>query len=331
MKTLKYIVAAVTIILCGCTKDEPTQISIEDKYTIHVVGTKKLMTGGLRAMYWRNGVATELTPDLTSSATAIVVVGNDVYISGEIENKACYWKNGAVNYLPEGDEANDIKVIGNDIYVAGENHIVACYWKNGVKTTLGNNIGNSLANKIIIEGNDVYVAGGQSDSKFSYNFVALYWKNDKENLVVDNGMCNAIGIKGNDVYVAGYIHSDIQNTIFWKNNTAVTYPIEKDKYITITDLELLDNDIYTVGAISGDRKSSALCWKNSSATTLASTEDVSSSANDITIIDNVTFICGEEFSESTKSKAKIWINNKETFLSDGKNDETALGLFVVKL
>lgn len=331
MKYIKHILLAVTIILSSCTKDEPTETPIEDKYTIHVVGTKELMNGSTTAMYWKNGIATELAPDSRSEATAVVIVNNDVYISGKIENTACYWKNGAVTYLPEGDETHDIKVIGNDIYVAGMNNIVACYWKNGVKTTLGNTMGNSIANKIIIEGTDVYVAGGQSENNFSYDFVGLYWKNNTENPVVDNGMCKAMGIKGNDIYVAGYEITDIPNTLFWKNNTALTYPIETGMHIHITDLELLDNDIYTVGSITGNRMSTATYWKNSAATTLINTSGTSSGANDITIVDDVSFICGVEVSENTKSKAKIWINNKETLLSDGTKAEVALGIFVVKL
>lgn len=326
MKNLKHILLVITIILGSCTNDESTEKSTQDKYTIHVVGVKDLTNGSTTAMYWKNGVATELTPDSKSEATAIVVVNNDVYISGKIENKACYWKNGVVTYLPEGDEANDIKVIGNDVYVAGSNNIVACYWKNGIKTILGNNNGLSIANKIIIEGADVYVAGGQSQSSFSYDFTALYWKNNIANPIVDNGMLNAIGVQGDNIYVAGYEITDIRNTIFWKNNTPVKYSIENGKSVYVKDLQLNNNDVYAVGAITGNRISSAVYWKNNVATPLINSPgSTSSNADDITIIDDVFFICGSE-----NSKAKIWINNEEILLIDGTNSERALGIFVVK-
>lgn len=326
MKNLKHILLIITIILSSCTNDESEEKSIEDKYTIHVVGVKDLMNGSTTAIYWKDGVAKELTPDSRSNATAIVVVNNDVYISGKIENKACYWKNGVVTYLPEGDEANDIKVIGNDVYVAGSNNIVACYWKNGVKTILGNNKGNSIANKIIIEGADVYISGGQSESPFSYDFVGLYWKNNIVNPVVDNGMLNTIDVKGDNVYVAGYEDTDVRNTVFWKNNTPVKYSIENGKYLYINDLQLYDNDVYSVGTISANRISSAVYWKNNVATTLkTSPGSTSNNADDITIVDDIFFICGSE-----NSKAKIWINNEEKFLSDGTNSERASGIFVVK-
>lgn len=331
MKNLKHILLAITIILGSCTNDDTEEKSAQDSYTIHVVGIKSLSNGLTTAMYWKDGVRTELASDSESKATAIVVANNDVYISGKIGNKACYWKNGVVNYLTEGDEANDIKVIGNDVYVAGSKNVVACYWKNGVKTTLGNSKGNSIANKIIIDGSDVYVAGGQSESVFSYDFTALYWRNTIGNPVVDNGAFNTIAVQGDNVYAAGYQNTDIRNTVFWKNNTAVTASVENGKGIYISGLQVYKNDVYTVGTISGNRIGSAVCWKNNVATTLANTPGTtSSSADDIIIIDGINFICGSEFSESTKSKAKIWINEKEILLSDGTNPENTTGIFVVK-
>lgn len=160
MKTLKYLLFSLVIVLSACSKDDESSSESFDSYDIYVVGTKELANGSTRAMYWKNGIATELLPDLSSKGTAVVVVNKDVYISGNIGNQACYWKNGVVTYLPEGDQAKDIKVVGSDVYVAGSSNLVACYWKNDVKTTLGNAYGNSLANKIIIEGADVYIAGG---------------------------------------------------------------------------------------------------------------------------------------------------------------------------
>lgn len=160
MKNLKYILLIIIIILSSCINDELEKKLIEDKYIIYVVGVKDLMNGLMIVIYWKDGVVKELIFDFRSNVIVIVVVNNDVYILGKIENKVCYWKNGVVIYLFEGDEVNDIKVIGNDVYVVGLNNIVVCYWKNGVKIILGNNKGNLIVNKIIIEGVDVYISGG---------------------------------------------------------------------------------------------------------------------------------------------------------------------------
>lgn len=143
-------------------------------------------------------------------------------------------------------------------------------------------------------------------------------------------MINAFSIKGSDVYVAGYQITTINNTLFWKNNVAVTYPVASNEVIRIVGLQVVENDVYTIGAISFDRKSIAIFSKNNTATTVVNSSGATStSVNDITIVDGVTFICGSE-STTSFTKAKIWINDKETILSDGTKPEVALGIFVIK-
>lgn len=53
-----------------------------------------------RAMLWKNGAATPLTgDDVSSTAKAVTVYGNDVYVAGYSwvaphNYVACFWKNG---------------------------------------------------------------------------------------------------------------------------------------------------------------------------------------------------------------------------------------------
>jgi len=94
------------------------------------------------AMYWANGVPINLGEGF---ATSIFVSGNDVYVSGIINDgsvygSAVYWKNGKLVFLASNASTTGIVVSGNDVYVAGNLWFhYGVYWKNGVVDTLTNN------------------------------------------------------------------------------------------------------------------------------------------------------------------------------------------------
>ena len=57
-------------------------------------------TGHKVAVYWKNGVQVNLTPDsVLSVATDIAVSGSDVYVVGRERDTAVYWKNGDTVHL----------------------------------------------------------------------------------------------------------------------------------------------------------------------------------------------------------------------------------------
>ena len=97
------------------------------------------------AVYWKNGVATELTsPSVMSQANGIAVSGSDVYIAGAVFGTdgalhATYWKNGVPTTLDQKySVATAITVSGSDVYVAGNRSVdSALYWKNGTPMVLG--------------------------------------------------------------------------------------------------------------------------------------------------------------------------------------------------
>lgn len=101
------------------------------------------------AVYWKNGIPTELAPsNKISEANCVTVVGNDVYIAGAVtgtdgQRHATYWKNGIPVILNNAtatisSTATAIAVYENDVHVV-ENRSVdsAIYWKNGQATSLG--------------------------------------------------------------------------------------------------------------------------------------------------------------------------------------------------
>ena len=118
---------------------------------VYVCGIQTTSYPGLsiQAVYWKNGVATNLTPgSYKAVANGIFVSGSDVYVAGYVVTgngtlaRAVYWKNGLINYLSSSPSlASGICVIGNDIYVAGTENVngadYATWWKNGAPTHLG--------------------------------------------------------------------------------------------------------------------------------------------------------------------------------------------------
>jgi hypothetical protein len=85
------------------------------------------------AYYWKNGVPHKM-PNTIGEAVAwdMAIVGDDIYVVGRDEAKAICWKNDIRIDLEDGSSANAIFILGNDVYIAGEDRSFrAKYWKNG--------------------------------------------------------------------------------------------------------------------------------------------------------------------------------------------------------
>ena len=120
---------------------------------VYAVGYEKYNQGrSERALYWKNGLAVYLS--LGTHAGRIFIDGNDVYISGHVDKKAAYWKNGKIVIIgKQYSSTRSIFVYGKDIYVAGEERnnegkFVAVYWKNGEAVYLSEN--NSGVDSIVV-------------------------------------------------------------------------------------------------------------------------------------------------------------------------------------
>lgn len=338
MKYSKCFLLALIVIFASCSKDDDSQIFSIETYDIHVVGNITPENFYFtKAMYWKNNIPALLDQsENESTATAVVVVNNDVYISGSLNHKACYWKNGNIIYLPEGTEAYDIKVVGSDVYAAGENNYVACYWKNGVKTSLAESQNESRAYAISVVGNDVYVAGTQSLGRSNYKFLALYWKNNEAVILDDyQGFAYDILSNDNDIYVAGdaYSNNYINDLSFayWKNDTKIYVSLKDQNKIYTYGLTVVNSDVYVAGYINSYMINEAAYWKNGKTNLLFNASGSQmTDANDIEVVDNSVFVCGSEEAGNRRLKPKIWVNNKETFLSGDIKEGEALGICVIK-
>jgi len=196
------------------------------------------------ATLWKNGIPTALEDtSISSTANAITVSNNDVYIAGDVSNtgaewKPYYWKNGVTTALQLHGElhvsARAICVSGSDVYVSGYtstsqsySYQYATYWKNGVENVLTpTSLGSfDTAEGIAVVNNNVYLAG---NSDYVGNSVAMYWKNgipdSLNNTPNVESYASAIFVKGNYIYLAGSAQNignksdTINNLIYWKSS-----------------------------------------------------------------------------------------------------------------
>jgi ribosomal protein S8E len=263
--------------------------------------------------YWKNGVFTAM-PANCVEAWCIYVNGTDVYIAGADINTGgpAYWKTGITVDLPmttghNGGRAHSVFVVGTDVYAAswdfvnGANSLPRC-WKNGVPLNISLSIGN-ISNgqpvvsgsiyQVVVSGSDIYLAGSQSP--FSGNQVATYWKNGVPYPLTDGtSVCEATGIivSGLDVYVTSndgtipkYWKNGVPSVLNTPNKTFSAYP---------TGIYVSGADVY----VSGSYVNTAKYWKNGNMIDLTTTAASSSSeyATGVAGIGTDIYICGNSAS-----------------------------------
>jgi hypothetical protein len=146
---------------------------------------------GTYAAYWKNGVATLLSQD-TSTTQGIAIQHGDVYIAGALtgtqRTSALYWKNGVPVNLPSDSINSSATVIGvkdNNVFVAGIafNRRLqiynAVYWYKGVQHYLTAPDIESSAHCLVIHNGDVYIGGviARPNATEGNKWQACYWKN----------------------------------------------------------------------------------------------------------------------------------------------------------
>jgi hypothetical protein len=152
---------------------------------VYVAGDEEdEITGMGMPVYWKNTTKQTLPKDEATnhaSAYGIFVKENRIYIAGSEYQTARLWQlttNGelkitAMDYLPQGLEANAVFVSGSDVYVAGKGtDEKAHYWKNGIIQNLEGNEGS--ANSIFVWNNEVHIAGHETKNN---HYSPKYWKN----------------------------------------------------------------------------------------------------------------------------------------------------------
>ncbi len=282
-----FTIITTTLVFASCKKnstDNPNNggggNSVDTIGTVYSAGYENSgsgNTGKKIAKYWKDKTATNLTDGTNDAeATAIILVGTDVYTAGYEKNAAGksvakYWKNITATNLTDG--TNDavttaMVLVGTDIYIAGyekntANINVAKYWKNGVAVNLSNGLYDAKANAIAIVGADVYVAGNELNT--TNIAVAKYWKNGIP-VTLSNGtqatFVRGISVVGNDVHVVG---NTWDHTAQFSNDPRGIAKYWKNGVLTNLNANGAATAIYTSGNdiyIAGLEDVTPKYWKN---------------------------------------------------------------------
>ena len=238
----------------------------------------------------------------------------DIYVTGEQNYVATYWKNGQQVTLKSGpfeeSASTSIAVVGTDVYVAGwegdafmYGSNIAKYWKNGQEVLLTGETGAS-ATSIAVVGGDVYVAGWEIKGSKT---VAKYWKNSQPVTLTD-GLTNAeatcIVVMGGNVYVSGHENGVAK---YWKNSQPVSLT-NGSNYAYANSIAVVGSDVYVAGSESNGKAHVATYWKNGQ--TVALTNGTSyASASSIAFFGSDVYVGGTEFNGSLPF-AKYWKNGQ---------------------
>jgi hypothetical protein len=287
-------IVLLTIILLGCVScKRGITVDPAKGRDVYVAGFTRSASNTV-ASYWKNGTLVTLTnPAVASNATSIVIVGNDVYVAGNMLSAnghfvAVYWKNGVVTRLADSafdTGANAIAVSGNNVYVAGGGPNGPVSWKNGTMVSLPSS-GTAETTGIAVNGNDVYVSGFSSEASGP---VATFWKNGNATALTSgnvNSTASGITVQGNDVYVSGTVIGFLLNTaVYWKNGAQVNLTTSAVTGNT-GGITVSDDNVYVAGEIEPASNvgiepglTAMIYWKNSTLANPQSTAMASSNMN----------------------------------------------------
>ncbi len=219
-----------------------TQIAVSAN-DIYIIGTSIVTnnTGAPAAEYWKNGTRINLSQNMPNliraGAAGVAISGSDVYVCGVVSTgpldtmTAVYWKNGQINYLPDGMITKCIAVSGSDVYIGGVSfHNGDVYWKNGVEQSIGNSPGNIFAtiNAITASGPDVYIGGYIAPTP---SFQGVYWKNGQLiGHLSDCNLVNGIAVSGSTIYCSGKTNTD-NAAAYWENENKISLGIGESSCI----------------------------------------------------------------------------------------------------
>lgn len=237
-----------------------------------------------------------------SQKQADIYVAGACYNESTRRHTAVYWKNGQPVALTDGQsdaEATSMAVVGNDIYVAGNIGGQAAYWKNGQVTRFSKDEGDyNTAYSIAVVNGDVYVTGyyrDYNDIKTSYKDLAMYWKNGQpvalpitmeynsstgQSFPATHSSANYIAAIADDIYIIGNNQS---GQVFWKNGNIVE-TINDLKYVSA--ITQMNGNAYAVGKTNSGQ---AAYWKNGHTESLTSIDGY---ANCIAVSGNDVFVAG---------------------------------------
>ncbi|HEX7871135.1 MAG TPA: hypothetical protein VF455_13585 [Chryseobacterium sp.] len=167
----------------------------------------------------------------------------------------------------DADEGLEQKNASYDVYIAGQKNGIACYWKNGNRTDLTNGTG-ITARKIIVENNDIYVFAVSNATPYNYYFWKNNIKIDIHQYIGLNiNTTNPLDyfhsiddflIDQGNVYFFGRVRSPItqipstgtytRELCYWKNGVKTVLftenPPVTQTYVTTRNFTIYNGDVY---------------------------------------------------------------------------------------
>jgi hypothetical protein len=196
------------------------------------------------------------------------------------ENEAAYWHNGLQSLLPAGNakaeaynmaiSAAGVPISVGAVYENGGARAIA--WTDSTGLYLSPLGVNSRALDIEIVGQDIYICGSKGDPGKErpvlwVNFIPTYL-NDA---ISTTGAASALKIINGDVYVACnefYIGSSISFPKVYKNGVGQALSPAID-FETITDIDVINGDVYGVGDRFANNIHQPIFYKNDIRDTIA--------------------------------------------------------------
>jgi len=186
---------------------------------------------------------------------------------------------------------------------------------------------------IAVDGNDVYAVSSGSIQGSNRNYILL-WKNGKaDTLATANSQlqAKAINVSNKNVYVAGYEYVGKMVAKVWKNGVATTLSSDATFGTTVSDMEVVGDDLYVIGEAMYSNNASVpnvgMIWKNGQPTKLTDGKSYIGLSK-VFVSGTDVYVGGIEFNSAQVAVAKIWKNGTPTTLSDGKYQTYVYGLLV---
>lgn len=281
-----------------------------------------------------NGSSSESVTSSSSVASQSSAVSlsssQNIYIVGNIGDKAFIWKNDTVTILPDFGEsayANDVDVNGSDVYVVGyaysSSKIYAVCWKNGVISKLPNDNEYSMAVSIVITNNDVHIVG---QNKYSGQNRVRYWKNNNSTDWIYDFTVTDLCINNNDVYASMWYTTGVKTMAgYFKNGQPYTPP-QSDSFSRYAYSIFVNGaDVHLAGNKWTGSKNTYCYWLNNDSE--QAIPNISMDLIKRIRIHNQQIIASG-YSYNTKKRAALYSNGYTQILTDGTNEADLLDLHV---
>jgi len=183
-------------------------------------------------VYWVDGQMFRLSNEgnIGGTATAICIVGNDMYItSTDWNDRGAYlWKNGTIQRLSDkASAACDVCVYNNNVYVVGsESYTSGGYqksvmWVNGnirdIQVTTNNGFQSKATAVAILNGSPYVVLDGWVGDAYNGRYQGFAWYNEQVTSLSNCNRPKDVFIHNNDVYIAGLDDHTSTTPVLLKN------------------------------------------------------------------------------------------------------------------